>query len=238
VFHVAHEQRVPRLLHIPEMDQLWCARDDGSVSILEVPNGSFQSQNIVHTFKNAAGDRYVGEIKEGNMVDRMEMTIADDDSERMNFIKEGHGELHYANQDLYVGQFRSDMRHGHGVLRKSNGRRFFGHWRNDCRDGPGIDVLPDGTCFEGNFSKDVRKGCAAPPVVFVFASCYSSITLSSLRCSPGTLRLPTGAKIEGIWNGDDIVSAKYVRIAPAHQSSQPLQHQASHLNAPQVYRLT
>ncbi len=36
------------------------------------------------------------------MLDRMEMTIADDDSERTNFIKEGHGELHYANQDLCV----------------------------------------------------------------------------------------------------------------------------------------
>ena len=68
----------------------------------------FQSQNVVHMFKNAAGDRYVGEIKENSsMADPMQMTIADDGTECAIFVKEGHGELHYANQDLYVGQFRS-----------------------------------------------------------------------------------------------------------------------------------
>lgn len=161
VFHVVHEQRVSRMLHVPNHDQLWCVRDDGTVSILDVSNGLFQSQNIVHMFKNAAGDRYVGEIKESsNLADPMQMAIADDDSERCNFVKEGHGELHYANKDLYVGQFRLDMRHGYGVLRQANGRRFFGQWKNDVRDGPGIDVQTDGTCFDGIFSKNVRKGCA------------------------------------------------------------------------------
>jgi hypothetical protein len=157
------------MLHLAKFDQLWCVRDDGSISILDVSNGSFQSQNVVHMFKNAAGDRYVGEIKENSsMADPMQMTIADDGTECAIFVKEGHGELHYANQDLYVGQFRSDMRHGHGVLRQSSGKRFFGQWKNDVRDGPGIDVQPDGTCFEGIFSKNVRKGLADLYNPFIF----------------------------------------------------------------------
>jgi hypothetical protein len=161
VFHVVHEQRVPRMLHLAKFDQLWCVRDDGTISILDVSNGLLHSQSIVHMFKNSAGDRYVGEIKEdSSLADPMQMAIADDDTERASFVKEGHGELHYANKDLYVGQFRSNMRHGHGVFRQANGRRFFGQWKNDVRDGQGIDVQPDGTCFEGIFSKNVRKGCA------------------------------------------------------------------------------
>jgi hypothetical protein len=147
------------MLHLSTWDQLWCIRDDGSISILDISNGLFQSQNVVHMFKNAAGDRYVGEVKEsGTVVDPMQLSLADDDTERCNFIKEGHGELHYANQSLYVGQFRDDVRHGHGVLRQADGSRFFGQWKHDVRDGPGIDVQPDGTCFEGIFSKNVRKG--------------------------------------------------------------------------------
>lgn len=200
------------MLHLAKFDQLWCVRDDGSISILDVSNGSFQSQNVVHMFKNAAGDRYVGEIKENSsLADPMQMTIADDSTECAIFVKEGHGELHYANQDLYVGQFRSDMRHGHGVLRQANGRRFFGQWKNDVRDGPGIDVQPDGTCFEGIFSKNVRKGLADLHNLFIFWPNHEKKYSRSL-CNPyhrqGTLRLPTGAKIEGIWNDNEIISAK------------------------------
>lgn len=169
VFHVVQEQRVPRLLHVPKCDQLWCARDDGSVSVLDVSNGTLQSQNAVHMFKNAAGDRYVGEIKDCSIIDPMQLSIADDGSERTHFVKEGRGELHYANEDLYVGQFLDDMRHGHGVLRQADGSRFFGQWKNDVRDGPGIDIKPDGTCFEGIFSKNVRKGCASGMLPLFFS---------------------------------------------------------------------
>ena len=78
MFHVVQEQRVPRLLLVPICDQLWCVREDGSISVLDVSNGTLQSQNVVHMFKNAAGDRYVGEIKECSIVDPMQLSIADD----------------------------------------------------------------------------------------------------------------------------------------------------------------
>jgi hypothetical protein len=98
-------------------------------------------------------------------------------------------------------------------LRRADGSRFFGQWKNDVRDGPGIDVKPDGTCFEGIFSKNVRKGCDNQHVAFFFI--VSRINLHSTRFlflhhRYGTLQLPTGAKIEGIWNDSEIVSAKYI----------------------------
>ena len=81
------------------------------------PQPPRERSGMEHTIiKNEAGDKYVGEFKDG--------------------VKHGQGTLTYANGDKYVGEFKNDMRHGQGTYTFADGRAISGRWENDNYLGP------------------------------------------------------------------------------------------------------
>jgi hypothetical protein len=70
-------------------------------------------------------------------------------------IPHGYGELHYANGDIYIGQFRNGNRIGKGLYKYNSGNVYKGTWENNIKSGEGIFVYVDNKfAFKGSFTND------------------------------------------------------------------------------------
>ncbi len=55
--------------------------------------------------------------------------------------KHGHGVMHYANGDEFVGEWRDDVKHGRGMMEWASRRqRYEGCWARNKPNGPGTHV--------------------------------------------------------------------------------------------------
>jgi len=73
--------------------------------------------------------------------------------------KEGLGELHYVNGDVFKGAWRKDFACGHGILAYVNGDVYEGEWLNDRRHGQGRFVCQeDGKTYVGGWREGRRHG--------------------------------------------------------------------------------
>eukprot|EP00360_Condylostoma_magnum_P000812 CAMPEP_0168313266 /NCGR_PEP_ID=MMETSP0210-20121227/711_1 /TAXON_ID=40633 /ORGANISM="Condylostoma magnum, Strain COL2" /LENGTH=46 /DNA_ID= /DNA_START= /DNA_END= /DNA_ORIENTATION= len=43
---------------------------------------------------------------------------------------QGNGEMIYANQSIYKGQFSNDLKHGEGVMKFNDGSEYKGEFKN------------------------------------------------------------------------------------------------------------
>lgn len=113
--HVS-DHAVYAMAHIPAADQVWLATADGSVVVLHhVSTGSSDDSMSVQVFEKD-GDKYVGDVLEADtshvrrasaaFIDVMQRVRTDAPGDDTVFTKHGHGELHYANGSIYVGEFR------------------------------------------------------------------------------------------------------------------------------------
>ncbi len=76
--------------------------------------GGLNAQHLYHgegTFKDDAGNVYVGQWLDGQ--------------------RNGKGVMTWANGDRYEGDFAQDLRHGQGSFTKADGTRFTGEWEYD-----------------------------------------------------------------------------------------------------------
>ncbi|KAL5005990.1 hypothetical protein ScPMuIL_017148 [Solemya velum] len=134
----------------------------------------------------ANGDMYEGYFKEGQ--------------------RSGHGIYrqgrHMADTaSIYIGEWDKDTKHGYGVMDDIlRGEKYMGMWQDDCRHGNGIVVTLDGMYFEGNFIQNKMSGFGL--MLTDDNSCFegefSGITQLQGK---GTLILPNGDHIEGMFNG-------------------------------------
>ncbi|KAF2987433.1 hypothetical protein EK904_002472 [Melospiza melodia maxima] len=155
-------------------------------------------------------DHYVGYWKEGKMC--------------------GHGVYSYATGEVYEGCFQDNMRHGHGLLRSgkltssspsmfigqwimdkksgygvfddiTRGEKYMGMWQDDVCQGNGVVVTQFGLYYEGAFSsnKMMGTGILLSEDDTVYEGEFSdNWTLSG----KGTLTLPNGDYIEGLFSGE------------------------------------
>jgi Vacuolar sorting protein 9 (VPS9) domain/MORN repeat len=101
--------------------------------------------------------------------------------------RQGQGELHCRNGEIYVGEWQGNLKHGIGVTTFEDKSKHCGSWERGERHGPGVHVYADGTIFEGKWRKGSRRG-------------------------PGFLLFPNGDKIEGDWENDtDMKHAKFTK---------------------------
>ncbi|XP_061463962.1 alsin isoform X2 [Rhineura floridana] len=155
-------------------------------------------------------DHYVGYWKEGKMC--------------------GQGIYSYATGEVYEGSFQDNMRHGHGLLRSgkltstspsmfigqwvidkktgygvfddiTRGEKYMGMWQDDLCQGNGVVVTQFGLYYEGAFNsnKMMGTGVLLSEDDTVYEGEFSdNWTLNG----KGTLTLPNGDTIEGIFNGE------------------------------------
>ncbi|ESO94409.1 hypothetical protein LOTGIDRAFT_145057, partial [Lottia gigantea] len=154
------------------------------------------------------------EIQEGNWKDGM-----------LN----GYGTIKYATGDIYKGYFRNGMRYGHGIYNEGQhmshsasifigewvedkrhgygvqddilkGEKYMGMWQDDYCNGKGVVVTLDGMYFEGNFVYGKLTGFGL--MLTDDNSCYEGEFQGVTQLQgKGCLTLPSGDKIQGVFNG-------------------------------------
>jgi hypothetical protein len=73
----------------------------------------------------------------------------------------GHGQLLFANGDVYTGEFeeaRGGTRHGMGCYEWANGRTYTGNFYENERHGHGTFLYTNSAKYVGNFVKGQRSG--------------------------------------------------------------------------------
>lgn len=63
-----------------------------------------------------------------------------------------------ANGDIYMGDFKNNLRHGTGICYFFNGTEYKGDWQMDKQHGYGVLTYPDGTIRKGFWSKNIFIG--------------------------------------------------------------------------------
>ena len=85
------------------------------------------------------GDKYIGEIKNGQ--------------------KTGKGLLFFfVDQSSYDGFFEDDKRNGKGTITFMNGSSYEGNWKDDLADGPGKIHFINGEMYEGEWKENYAHG--------------------------------------------------------------------------------
>jgi len=84
------------------------------------------------------GNRYVGELKNGQ--------------------RHGQGAMTYANGDKYTGQFKDNKIHGKGTYTWADGEEYTGQWEYGNRHGDGTNTWADGRKYVGQWKDDKKHG--------------------------------------------------------------------------------
>ena len=73
----------------------------------------------------------------------------------------GNGTL-MVNGDIYIGDFKNNLRHGVGICFYFNGSAYKGDWQGDKQHGNGELTYADGTIRKGIWSKNIFQGSSIP----------------------------------------------------------------------------
>lgn len=66
----------------------------------------------------------------------------------------GHGEFHFKNGDIFIGDWQNSHKYGKGVYNYANGDRYNGDYKDGNRDGNGTFYYTNGDRFEGTYLND------------------------------------------------------------------------------------
>ena len=89
--------------------------------------------NCVGEVKFPNGEKYVGELKEGQPHGQGTFIWPNGEKyvgEWQNGQRNGHGRFFWPDGDKYVGQFRNNKKHGQGTLTYANGRQYVGEFKD------------------------------------------------------------------------------------------------------------
>ena len=84
------------------------------------------------TYTFANGAKYVGEFKDGKIVN-------------------GQGTETHPDGDKYVGEFKDGKKHGQGTYTFPSGQKYVGQWKDDKEHGQGTWTHPDGDEYVGEW---------------------------------------------------------------------------------------
>ncbi|EMP24334.1 Alsin [Chelonia mydas] len=144
-------------------------------------------------FRNGLEDGYAtGEVYEGCFQDN---------------VRHGHGllrsgKLTSSSPSMFIGQWVMDKKTGYGVFDDiTRGEKYMGTWQDDLCQGNGVVVTQFGLYYEGAFSnnKMMGTGILLSEDDTIYEGEFSdNWTLSG----KGTLTLPNGDYIEGLFTGE------------------------------------
>ena len=95
---------------------------------------------------NEAGQKYVGEFKQGSVVEKT--------GER-----NGQGFLYdYETENIYFGEFKNDKFDGQGTYVWVDGTKYVGEWKDNKKHGEGNLTRANGDTYVGEFKEDLPHG--------------------------------------------------------------------------------
>ncbi|XP_044537672.1 ALS2 C-terminal-like protein isoform X1 [Gracilinanus agilis] len=118
---------------------------------------------------------------------------------------QGYGICEYADESMYKGYFRDNLRQGFGVLESSPQApqpfKFMGHWHRDKKNGYGVWEDKDrGERYIGMWQADHRHGQGI--VVTQSGICYQRTFHADKMVGPGILLLEDDSLYEGSFTRD------------------------------------
>ncbi|KAM5157645.1 ALS2 C-terminal-like protein [Mantella aurantiaca] len=124
---------------------------------------------------------------------------------------QGYGICEYADESVYKGYFKDNLRHGFGILEnlasKTNPFKYTGSWEKDKRTGYGVwESSEKGERYIGRWQDNRRHGPGI--VIFHTSCCYQGIFNSNKLVGPGVLITEDGTVYEGEFTEECSLSGK------------------------------
>ena len=158
------------------------------------------SQSAVKTINFGNGDRYHGEIRNGQPHGRGVYTWAGGDQYEGDFVnnkRTGRGVYTWAEGGRYQGDFVNGKRTGRGVYTWADGGRYQGDFINGKRTGRGVETWPDGRRYEGDFIDGEKHGRGIYTSTDGYR--YEGEFVNDLMHGHGEFWWPDGRHHEGEW---------------------------------------
>ena len=172
-----------------------------------------------------AGDKYVGEFRNGNFNRQGTYVWANGDEyvgEWRNGKPRGQGTINFAKSgDKYVGEWRNGKKHGQGTFYfAKSGNKYVGEFRNRKKHGQGTyTYAKSGDTHAGEYKNGKKHGQGT----YTYAKSgdkYVGEYRNGKRHGPGTYKFANGRVTEGMWkNGKFEYSKKVTPSVTARKRS-------------------
>ena len=114
----------------------------------------------------------------------------------------------YANEDTYVGEYRSGKRHGRGVYTFANGAKYDGEYVDGLKEGQGSFLTLDGGKYSGSWKADKRSGFGT--YVYKSGDSYTGEWANDRKHGKGTYTYASnGSSITGVWSNGQIMHGSW-----------------------------
>ncbi|XP_018430170.1 PREDICTED: ALS2 C-terminal-like protein, partial [Nanorana parkeri] len=128
-----------------------------------------------------------------------------------NGAMQGYGICEYADESVYKGYFKDNVRHGFGTLENmasmGNSFKYMGNWEKDKRSGYGVwESSEKGERYIGMWLDNQRHGPGI--VLFHTGCCYQGTFSSNKLVGPGVLITEDGTVYEGEFTEECALSGK------------------------------
>ena len=182
----------------------------GFASDLPACPSSGYFDNCFGTWSSGAGNKYVGEFKNGNFNGQGTFYFAKSGNKYVGEWKDdkrnGQGTFTFADGDKYVGEFVDDKQHGQGTYTWANGGKYVGEYRNDKRNGQGTYTFADGNKYVGEYRDNKRNGHGT--FTFAGGGKYVGEFKDGDFNGQGNYTYADGTVEEGLWKDDEFQYAK------------------------------
>ncbi len=140
-------------------------------------------QNKKSSFEFPNGDRYVGEVLDGEM--------------------HGLGTYYFACEDCYHGQFVNGCRDGIGIYTHSNGCQYQGEFRDGIPNGAGTYNYSNGDRYEGEFIEEEMSGLGT--YYYANGDRFVGSYKDGIPHGEGKYVTTSGKSFEGFWIDGDLI---------------------------------
>ena len=155
------------------------------------PNGQFfVGRSLNKRFKTGFISYTNGDLYEGSMKYGIKEYC----------IKDLYGEMHYANDDRYIGHWENDVKMGKGTMVYANGQTYTGNWENDKKVGEGTMQYANGDKYTGHWENDVKVG--EGEMQYANGDKYTGHWENDKKVGEGTMQYANRDKYTGHWEND------------------------------------
>jgi hypothetical protein len=117
-----------------------------------------RKHNCYGTYTWADGRKYIGEFKDNEL--------------------HGKGSLSFSNEDVYIGEWRNNLRNGHFNVYYENGNTYTGQLKDNCFHGLGVYTFASGKVKKGRW-----KDCRLVQEISSTTTASSSSSVKKKTCS-------------------------------------------------------
>jgi len=116
-------------------------------------------------------------------------------------VKNGHGNMKWANKSTYDGLWKNGYPHGTG--KKHDALGFYeGEWDKGVKKGNGVMVYKDGSTYTGHWVDDKRHGFGVYENSAGFVQYYKGEWVKDQKCGKGHITFSNGDQYEGAMDND------------------------------------